>query len=89
MRLFPFHDMPIVVSNIARNDPRLQITAYVTDGKQLFEVVKAGSGVATLENCVTGAWFVMSTTHILQHIRLVRRAISAPSDAGDLVEEKA
>lgn len=80
--------MPITISRTI-NDPRIKLLAYVTDGKQLFEVVKAGQGTVTIENCKTGAWFVMTVGHILQTMKLVRAAPSAaPADVRDLEKEK-
>lgn len=68
---------------IATRDPRLELLAYLTDGKQPFEVVKITAGGVTLENCRTEIRFTMPVIRILRGFTLVRAAPKVPSHADD------
>lgn len=62
---------------VASTDPRCQVTAYITDGVHLGEVIKRTAGEAVVENCRKPevVWRI-SYLNVVQKWELVRAAPS-------------
>lgn len=59
-------------------DPRLDVGAYITDGKDLYEVVSRMKKYVMLENCINEICGGTAFGRVLQHYRLVRRSPQTP-----------
>jgi hypothetical protein len=74
--------------DLLRFDPRLEVGAYITDGNNLYEVVRRIEGQVILENCITEAWKGTVAWRVLEDYDLVKHPPQSPDcvdmSVGDL-----
>jgi hypothetical protein len=59
-------------------DPRLEVGAYITDGNNLYEVVRRIDAQVILENCINEAWKGTVVWRVLQDYELVKQSPQIP-----------
>ena len=69
---------PSGIGDPPRFDPRLEVGAYITDGDNLYEVVRRIDAQVILENCINEAWKGTVTWRVLQDYELVKHSPEIP-----------